>query len=71
MGKKETVTTSGSGILTILLIVFIVLKCTGLIDWSWWWVLAPLWIPAVLVFFYLIVVFTIAIIRENKDRIFK
>lgn len=71
MGKKETVTTSGSGILTILLVVFVVLKCTGLIDWSWWWVLAPLWIPTILVFFYLVVVFTIAIVRENKDRIFK
>lgn len=28
----------------ILLIIFIVLKLTDLIDWSWWWVLAPLWI---------------------------
>ena len=27
-----------------LLIVFITLKLTGSIDWSWWWVLSPLWI---------------------------
>lgn len=27
------------------LIVFIVLKLTGYIDWSWWWVSLPLWIP--------------------------
>ena len=71
MGEKKTVTASGSGISTILLVVFIVLKCTGLINWSWWWVLAPLWIPAILVFIYLVVVFTIAIIQENKERIFK
>lgn len=31
----------------ILLIIFIVLKLTDLIDWSWWWVLAPLWINIV------------------------
>lgn len=59
MGKKETVTASGSGVSTILLVVFIILKCTGLIDWSWWWVLAPLWIPAILVFIYLVVVIVI------------
>ncbi len=38
-------TSSSSRFLSILLIVFIVLKLTDLIDWSWWWVLAPLWIP--------------------------
>lgn len=27
----------------LLAIVFIVLKLTHVIDWSWWWVLAPLW----------------------------
>lgn len=26
--------------------VFVVLKLTGLIDWSWWWVLSPFWIMA-------------------------
>jgi len=28
----------------VLLLVFLVLKMSGLIDWSWWWVLSPLWI---------------------------
>ena len=37
---------SGTGIEipTVLTIVFIVLKLTGNITWSWWWVLSPLWI---------------------------
>ena len=30
-------------LLDILLVLFIVLKLTGNIDWSWWWVLSPLW----------------------------
>jgi hypothetical protein len=25
--------------------VFVVLKLTGYINWSWWWVTAPFWIP--------------------------
>lgn len=34
------------GIGTILFIVFLTLKLTDTIDWSWWWISAPLWIPA-------------------------
>ena len=33
----------------LLVILFIALKLIGYIDWSWWWVLAPLWIPMVIV----------------------
>lgn len=33
----------------MLLIVFIVLKLTDLIAWSWWWVLSPLWMPMALI----------------------
>jgi len=39
---------AGSGT-TLLQIAFIVLKLTGTITWSWWWVLSPLWITALLV----------------------
>jgi hypothetical protein len=42
--SKET-TKFNSSILTILVVVFLVLKLTGEIDWSWWWVTSPLWIP--------------------------
>lgn len=40
---------SSGGFIGLLTIVFIVLKLTGTIDWSWWWVLSPLWISAGLV----------------------
>lgn len=33
----------------MLLILFLTLKLVGVIDWSWWWVLSPLWVPFVLV----------------------
>ena len=32
----------------IIAVVFIVLKLTGVIGWSWWWVLSPLWIGLVI-----------------------
>jgi hypothetical protein len=32
----------------LLFLVFLVLKLTGIVAWSWLWVLAPLWIPVVL-----------------------
>jgi len=31
------------GLPAILFVVFLVLKLCGVIDWSWWWVTAPLW----------------------------
>jgi hypothetical protein len=37
--------TGGIGFFGLLTIVFITLKLTDYIDWSWWWVLSPLWIP--------------------------
>jgi len=37
------------GFCSLLTIVFIVLKLTHYIDWSWWWVLSPLWLPTALV----------------------
>ena len=39
---------TGIGFLGLLAIVFIALKLTGHIGWSWFWVLAPIWMPAVL-----------------------
>lgn len=38
----------GIGCLTVLGLIFVVLKLTDLIDWSWWWVLAPFWGPVAL-----------------------
>lgn len=39
---------NGIGFPGLLTIVFIALKLTGYIDWSWWWVLSPMWITALL-----------------------
>ena len=49
MSKENQTTLFNSSILTILFVVFLVLKLTGNIDWSWWWVTSPLWIPIAIV----------------------
>lgn len=51
------------GILGLLGIVFVVLKLIGVIDWSWWIVTLPFWIPFM---FILITVLTIIIIIHKN-----
>lgn len=43
MSKSTSSSSSGVGFFGLLGVVFIVLKLTGYITWSWWWVTAPLW----------------------------
>ena len=38
----------GIGFTGLLTIVFIILKLTDVIDWSWWWVLSPIWISLII-----------------------
>ena len=34
---------------TPLFFIFLILKLTGFIDWSWWWITSPLWLPLVFI----------------------
>lgn len=45
MSDNSKTSSGGIGFCSLLTIVFIVLKLLGKITWSWWWVLAPSWIP--------------------------
>jgi len=42
--SKETTSSGGIGFTGLLTILFVGLKLGGVISWSWWWVLSPLWI---------------------------
>lgn len=46
----------GIGFLGMLTILFIGLKLTNNIDWSWWWVLSPMWLPIAVVIGFLLLV---------------
>lgn len=53
------------GILELLLVVFIVLKLTGFIAWSWWWVLSPIWLVAL---FWGFIAFCCVIVGARSER---
>lgn len=63
--KKNSNTTTTGGIFILLLAVaFITLKLTGYIDWSWLWVLAPIWIPTAFVLAIILIVLVVVIVKE-------
>ena len=49
----------------VLQIVFLVLKLTGLIDWSWVWVLSPMWISVGIFLIALLIIVAANIIRRE------
>lgn len=62
MAANNTVTSGGVGFTGLLFITFLVLKLTNVINWSWWWVTAPLWGGVALVAaFFIILALTIVI----------
>ena len=65
---EKQVIYKGPGILGLLGVAFVVLKLVGVIDWSWWWVTAPLWIPTVVVIAMLIVFAVIALMAGSGKR---
>ena len=50
----------------IVFLAFFFAKIYDKIDWSWWWVFSPLWIPAALVIIALIVILILKIWIELK-----
>ena len=62
MSSNTTTKYSGPGLATLLTVLFVGLKLTGHIAWSWWWVLSPLWITAALVLAVVMVFIGIAVI---------
>ena len=61
MSDTQQVTSGGFGLSTVVFIVFLILKLTNTIDWSWWWVTSPLWITAGFAIIVLLIVLLIAI----------
>jgi hypothetical protein len=54
----------GIGFLGLLAIVFIALKLMNCIAWSWWWILAPLWMPTAIFVAILVLIFAIAVAAD-------
>lgn len=56
--------TGGLSFLSTLQIAFIVLKLTGFIEWSWLWVLSPIWLPVMLMG----MLFVVFIVLDGKGK---
>lgn len=69
--NKESSTSGGIGFSGLLTIVFIVLKLTGNIDWSWWWVLSPIWLVVAFISALLIIGFIVIAIYHGVKYLIK
>lgn len=47
--SDNNTSSGGIGFCGLLTVLFIGLKLTDYIDWSWWWILSPMWLPIVVV----------------------
>lgn len=61
-------TSSGISVVSVLGVVFVVLKLCGVINWSWWWVLAPFWGQAAVVVVILLVVGIYSLVLAVKAK---
>jgi hypothetical protein len=69
MDKDSKTHYVGLGVCDVLFIIFLVLKLVGVINWSWWWVTAPLWIPLALVILSIpfMIIFWKRIYKEDEE----
>ena len=49
MTTSNQSSSGGIGFTGALQLLFIGLKLAGFIQWSWWWVMAPTWIPLLII----------------------
>ena len=63
--SKNSSESGGIGFVGLLTIVFIVLKLTHNIDWSWWWVLSPIWITAAVVLLIILIILLVTAIFKR------
>ncbi len=68
MSKEQTTKVISSSLTTVLFVVFLVLKLTGNIDWSWWWVTSPLWLPLAIVIGFAALLITVGIILVMVNK---
>jgi hypothetical protein len=69
---KFTAPSSNSvGFCGLLALLFIALKLCSVIDWSWWWVLSPLWIPIALIVGLCIFFLGMGILLVGVGQVFK
>lgn len=64
--SAQSTSSGGVSFCGLLFLLFLALKLTGYINWSWWWVTAPLWMPWAVAIPILIVVFIVWSAKEGR-----
>ena len=62
--ENRNTSSGGIGFVGMLTIAFIVLKMCNVIDWSWWWVLSPIWISTIILLFIIVGIFLFFVLRK-------
>ena len=64
--KDKNVRNSGMGFISVLTLMFVVLKLTNNISWSWIWVLSPIWISIILMILIFGIILVAGRIKKGK-----
>lgn len=59
---------TGTLFFEMMFLMFLGLKISGLIDWSWWWVFAPVWVPVVIVVLGVGILFIAAVVINRLQK---
>lgn len=62
--SESSSSSSGVSFATLLALLFIGLKLGNVITWSWWWVLAPLWVPIAIAVVLMAVLALVAVLAR-------
>jgi uncharacterized protein (DUF983 family) len=65
---KKSIQVKSIDFCSMLTILFIGLKLAKVIDWSWWWVLAPAWIPVAIAILVAIIIVISVVIVNNVNK---
>ena len=66
MSNSSSSSSSGIGFTGLLTVLFIGLKLTGHITWSWWWVLSPLWISVLIAVLLIAFIVFLGILNQHR-----
>jgi len=58
-------TSGGIGFAGLLTILFIGLKLTHYIEWNWWWVFSPIWLPWLVIVVFIVIIAIVKALTDN------
>lgn len=66
MDNKNNTVSGGIGVCGLLGVAFVILKLCKVINWSWWWVTAPFWVPVAIGVLLVLIAGVIVAFEDDK-----